>query len=133
MSDDETKSDSLPEVVSILARARDEVGKVIIGQREVIDSCLIAIFTGQHILLEGVPGVAKTLLVRTLAAVLGRDFGRIQFTPDLMPSDITGTNVFSIQEGAFRRRARLWRQDLRERQAFSAAPVFGQRAGHPDP
>jgi MoxR-like ATPase len=77
------------------------VGKVIIGQEDVIDFSLIAIFTGNHILVEGVPGVAKTLLVRTLARVLGAEFSRIQFTPDLMPSDITGTNIFNIQEGDF--------------------------------
>ncbi len=90
-----------PSVTEIMARARAEVGKVIIGQDRVVDFCLIAIFTGHHILIEGVPGVAKTLLVRTLAKVLGTDFSRIQFTPDLMPSDITGTNVFNLQEGSF--------------------------------
>ena len=74
-----------------LASARTEVAKVIIGQADVVDKCLIAIITGQHALIEGVPGVAKTLLVRTLAHVLGCSFARIQFTPDLMPADITGT------------------------------------------
>ncbi|HRQ91075.1 MAG TPA: AAA family ATPase, partial [Bacteroidia bacterium] len=92
---------ALQSVNEILSQARAEVGKVIIGQERVVDLCLIAIFTGNHILIEGVPGVAKTLLVRTLAKVLGSDFSRIQFTPDLMPSDITGTNVFNLQEGAF--------------------------------
>ncbi len=85
----------------ILARAKSETGKVIIGQQEVIERCLIAIFTGNHALVEGVPGVAKTLLVRTLARVLGCDFARIQFTPDLMPADITGTNVFNLQRNEF--------------------------------
>ena len=85
----------------ILAEAREEVGKVIIGQREVIDRALIVIFTGHHALIEGVPGVAKTLLVRTLARVLGCDFSRIQFTPDLMPADITGTNIFNLQKNEF--------------------------------
>lgn len=94
-------SDSANDVKDILAKARDEVAKVIIGQQKVVDYSLIAIFTGNHILLEGVPGIAKTLLVRTLAKVLGSDFSRIQFTPDLMPSDITGTNVFNLQEGQF--------------------------------
>lgn len=94
-------SDQNQSVKEILTRAREEVGKVIIGQENVIDHCLIAIFTGNHILIEGVPGVAKTLLVRTLAKVLGTEFSRIQFTPDLMPSDITGTNIFNLQEGAF--------------------------------
>lgn len=88
-------------VKDVLARSRAEVAKVIIGQQAVVDQCLIAIFTGNHILIEGVPGIAKTLLVRTLARVLGTDFSRIQFTPDLMPSDITGTNIFNLQEGAF--------------------------------
>ncbi|MEO0416685.1 MAG: MoxR family ATPase [Verrucomicrobiota bacterium] len=92
---------SVDAVKDILSRARAEVAKVIIGQEEVVDLSLIAIFTGSHILIEGVPGVAKTLLVRTLARVLGADFSRIQFTPDLMPSDITGTNIFNLQEGAF--------------------------------
>jgi MoxR-like ATPase len=84
-----------------LARARAEIAKVIIGQQEVIDLTLVAIFTNQHVLIEGVPGVAKTLLVRSLGHVLGCDFGRIQFTPDLMPADITGTNIFNLQRNEF--------------------------------
>ncbi len=97
----QTPNENADRIKDILNRARTEVAKVIIGQNEVVDYCLIAIFTGNHILVEGVPGVAKTLLVRTLAKVLGTDFSRIQFTPDLMPSDITGTNIFNLQEGAF--------------------------------
>ncbi len=85
----------------VLGRTRAEVAKVIIGQDAVVDRALIAILTNNHALIEGVPGVAKTLLVRTLALVLGCDFARIQFTPDLMPSDITGTNVFNLQQNAF--------------------------------
>ena len=85
----------------VLTNARSEVGKVIIGQNEVIDLSLICIFTGQHALVEGVPGVAKTLLVRTLARVLGCEFSRVQFTPDLMPADITGTSVFNLQSNEF--------------------------------
>ena len=85
----------------VLAQARHETGKVIIGQHDVIERALIAVFTGNHALIEGVPGVAKTLLVRTLAHVLGCDFARIQFTPDLMPADITGTNVFNLQRNEF--------------------------------
>ena len=84
-----------------LIRARQEVAKVIIGQNDVVDKALITIFTGHHALIEGVPGVAKTLLVRTLAHVLGCEFARIQFTPDLMPADITGTNVFNLQRNEF--------------------------------
>jgi MoxR-like ATPase len=93
--------ENLDQLKSLLAAARAEVSKVIIGQQDVVDKALIAIFTGQHALIEGVPGVAKTLLVRTLAHVLGADFDRIQFTPDLMPADITGTNVFDLQRNAF--------------------------------
>src|SRR5262245_48127193 len=85
----------------VLAQARHETGKVIIGQHDVIEKALIAIFTGNHALIEGVPGVAKTLLVRTLAHVLGSEFARIQFPPDLMPADITGTNVFNLQRNEF--------------------------------
>ncbi len=85
----------------VLTAARQEVGKVIIGQKEVVDRALICVFTGNHALVEGVPGVAKTLLVRTLAHVLGCSFARIQFTPDLMPADIVGTNVFNFQRNEF--------------------------------
>ncbi len=72
---------------------RNEVGKVIIGQDHVVDSLLLSIFTGGHCLLVGVPGLAKTLMVNTLARALGLSFSRIQFTPDLMPSDITGSEI----------------------------------------
>lgn len=91
----------LDKLKEILELARKEVGKVIIGQAEVVDMALIAIFTNHHALIEGVPGVAKTLLVRTLAHVLGSDFSRIQFTPDLMPADITGTNIWSMGKNEF--------------------------------
>ncbi len=89
------------QIKDVLTRARTEVSKVIIGQNDVVDKALIAIFTGHHALIEGVPGVAKTLLVRTLARVLGCEFNRIQFTPDLMPADITGTSVFNMQKNEF--------------------------------
>jgi MoxR-like ATPase len=72
---------------------RDQMGKVIVGQSEVIDQLLIALFSRGHCLLEGVPGLAKTLMISTLARCLSMDFSRIQFTPDLMPADITGTDV----------------------------------------
>ncbi|MBL9145631.1 MAG: MoxR family ATPase [Verrucomicrobiaceae bacterium] len=87
---------------TMLATARAEIAKVIIGQQSVIDHALIAIFTRNHVLFEGVPGTGKTLLVRTLAQVLGTDFGRVQFTPDLMPADITGTSVFNLKENEFK-------------------------------
>jgi MoxR-like ATPase len=92
---------NLDQLKTVLTQAKQETAKVIIGQQEVVEKALIAIFTGNHALIEGVPGVAKTLLVRTLAHVLGCDFARIQFTPDLMPTDITGTNVFNLQRNEF--------------------------------
>ncbi|HUA17443.1 MAG TPA: MoxR family ATPase [Bryobacteraceae bacterium] len=92
---------NLEKLMSLLERVRREVGKVIIGQTAVVDQALIVIFTGQHALIEGIPGIAKTLLARTLAHVLGSEFARIQFTPDLMPADITGTNVFNLQRNEF--------------------------------
>ncbi len=85
----------------ILADARAEIGKVIIGQKSVVDLALITIVTGNHALIEGVPGIAKTLLVRTLGRVLGCDAQRIQFTPDLMPADLIGTNVFNLKQNEF--------------------------------
>src|SRR5438034_2038871 len=101
MPEAEFMNANIDELRKTLARARQEVAKVIIGQNEVVDKALITIFTGHHALIEGVPGVAKTLLVRTLAHVLGCEFARIQFTPDLMPADITGTNVFNLQRNEF--------------------------------
>ena len=91
----------LESLKEVLGRVRDEVARVIIGQRDVVDLALVAIFTRQHALVEGVPGIAKTLLVRTLSHALGCDFARIQFTPDLMPADIIGTNVFDMRSGSF--------------------------------
>ena len=70
-----------------------EIGKVVVGQKEIVDQLLIALLCGGHVLLVGVPGLAKTLLISTLARALDLSFSRIQFTPDLMPSDITGTEV----------------------------------------
>lgn len=92
---------SLDRLKETLVRAREEIGKVLIGQKEVVDRALITIFTGNHALIEGVPGVAKTLLVRTIGRVLGCPSQRIQFTPDLMPADIIGTNVFNLQRNEF--------------------------------
>ena len=92
---------ALDELREILTRTRAEVAKVVIGQRLAVDLSLIAIFTNHHALVEGVPGVGKTLLVKTLAHTLGAVFNRIQFTPDLMPSDIIGTNIFNLQKNEF--------------------------------
>ncbi len=77
------------------------IRKVIIGQEDAIRYSLVVVLSNQHALIEGVPGLAKTLLARTLAAVLGSEFKRIQFTPDLMPADITGTSVFNLQRNEF--------------------------------
>ncbi len=94
-------NEKLEPTLAALAAARREVAKVIIGQQAAVELALITILTRQHALLEGVPGVAKTLLVRTLAHVLGAESGRVQFTPDLMPADITGTNIFNLQTNQF--------------------------------
>src|SRR5665213_2661734 len=80
-----------------------QVRQVIVGQDEVIDQVLVALFVGGHCLITGLPGTAKTLLVRTLAQALGLEFRRIQFTPDLMPSDITGTDIIEEEPGTGRR------------------------------
>jgi MoxR-like ATPase len=84
-----------------LERIYAQVARAVIGQREVVEHALVAVLARGHVLLEGAPGLGKTLLVRTLARVLGCETKRIQFTPDLMPSDVTGGNVFSQQRGAF--------------------------------
>ena len=84
-----------------LDRIRGEIARAVIGQEEVIEHTLIAVLARGHVLLEGAPGLGKTLLVRTLGRVLGCESKRIQFTPDLMPSDVTGGNVFNQQRGAF--------------------------------
>jgi MoxR-like ATPase len=94
-------NDNRDRLKETLTRARAEMAKVIIGQEEAVDMSLIVVFTGQHALVEGVPGVAKTLLVRTLAQILSCEFNRIQFTPDLMPADIIGTNIFNMKKNEF--------------------------------
>ncbi|MBN1865330.1 MAG: MoxR family ATPase [Victivallales bacterium] len=85
----------------LLDKARSEIAKVIIGQQRVIDFALISIMSRSHALVEGVPGIAKTLLVRTLGKVMRCETRRIQFTPDLMPADITGTNSFNLKDNQF--------------------------------
>src|SRR6266849_11210180 len=99
--EENTMTENMEKVKPALDSLKDEVGKVIIGQDDAIEKCLIVLLTGAHALVEGVPGVAKTLLTRTLASALGCEFARIQFTPDLMPADITGTNVFNLQRNEF--------------------------------
>ncbi|MFN0105266.1 MAG: AAA family ATPase [Bryobacteraceae bacterium] len=92
---------TLEQMQQALAVVRAEIHQVVIGQELAVEHALIAILCGQHALLEGVPGVAKTLLARTLAVVMGGSFQRIQFTPDLMPADITGTSIFNLQKNEF--------------------------------
>ena len=80
---------------------RNEIGKVIIGQQKMLDLLMIGLLCDGHILIEGVPGVAKTLTAKLIAKIIDVDFSRIQFTPDLMPSDVVGTSVFNPKEGDF--------------------------------
>ena len=82
-------------------QAREEMGKIIVGQKEMVDRLFIALLADGHILLEGLPGLAKTLAVNTLAKVIQCDFKRIQFTPDLLPADLIGTNIYNPKEGTF--------------------------------
>ncbi|RMG15825.1 MAG: MoxR family ATPase [Planctomycetota bacterium] len=88
-------------IADLLGALRREVGKVVVGHEEAVRLILIALVSEGHVLLEGVPGLAKTTLVRALAAALGLEFKRLQFTPDLMPSDIIGTQIFDFQTGKF--------------------------------
>ncbi len=85
-----------------IAPLREEVGRVIVGQKHLLDRLLIAMLTNGHVLLEGVPGLAKTLTLKTLASCISLRFKRLQFTPDMLPADIVGTMIYSPQDGAFR-------------------------------
>jgi MoxR-like ATPase len=93
MSESNITQQSIDRLNEAFSQIRDQMSQVIIGQNEVIEHLLIAMFSRGHCMLEGVPGLAKTLMISTLARCLSMDFARIQFTPDLMPSDITGTDV----------------------------------------
>ncbi|MCP4248528.1 MAG: AAA domain-containing protein, partial [bacterium] len=96
-------------------RVREEVGKAIVGQAEVVEGVLTCLFVGGHALLEGVPGLGKTYLIRSLAEALQLDFSRIQFTPDLMPADIIGTTIISEDP-----------QSGKKSFEFQKGPLFGQ-------
>lgn len=98
--------------VGKFAGLKNEIARVIVGQQEIVEGALLALMAGGHVLLEGVPGLGKTLLVRTLAETMGLKFARIQFTPDLMPADIVGTNIIIEGEGG----EKMFR--------FQAGPVF---------
>ncbi|HYY46945.1 MAG TPA: AAA family ATPase, partial [Candidatus Angelobacter sp.] len=84
------------------ARFKSEAQKAIVGQDEAIRLCALALIAQGHVLIEGVPGVGKTLLAKTIARLLSLKYGRIQFTPDLMPADIVGTSVYDLQSRNFR-------------------------------
>ena len=90
-----TDAETLDQIISGYSRIKSELGKTIIGQEDVIDEILISLFAGGHVLITGAPGLAKTLLVKSIAEIFDLQFSRIQFTPDLMPADITGTEVLS--------------------------------------
>jgi len=94
-------NDQVKENSVFIAALRAEMGKVIIGQKYLIDRLIIGLLANGHILLEGVPGLAKTLSVRTLAAAMNTDFQRIQFTPDLLPADLIGTQIYNPKDGNF--------------------------------
>ncbi|HTJ50636.1 MAG TPA: MoxR family ATPase [Cyclobacteriaceae bacterium] len=117
---EDQQEDQQPEVQSALQpgidllnqrvmQIKNEIGKVVVGQETVIDLLLAGIFTGGHILLEGVPGIAKTLTAKLVAKAVSVSFSRIQFTPDLMPTDVTGTTIFNVKTSEF---------------SFSKGPVF---------
>src|SRR5688572_14362770 len=97
------------------AELKAEIGKVVVGHSDVVEAVLVSLFAGGNVLLEGVPGLGKTLLVRTLAQTLSLPFSRIQFTPDLMPADVIGTNVVMEDPGTGRRKFE-----------FQRGPIFAQ-------
>ncbi len=103
MSDTEEAKASVEHFQKHIGALREEIGRVIVGHRDVVDGVLTCMLAGSHALLEGVPGLGKTMLVRTLAQAVGLDFSRIQFTPDLMPADIIGTTVIEETQGSGQR------------------------------
>ena len=103
MTDPATTESDIAQDVQALGRLRDAIGQAIVGQADVVEHLLIGLLAGGHCLLEGVPGLGKTLLVRTLGQALALDFRRIQFTPDLMPSDILGTEILEEDHGTGKR------------------------------
>ena len=101
MDTEETNQDLKKEHQHKITQVIEEVGKIVVGQKHMVNRLLIGLFTQNHILLEGVPGIAKTLTVNTLAKVLQLDFKRIQFTPDLLPADLVGTMIYNQKKAAF--------------------------------
>jgi len=115
MSDEKNVEQQCAEFRQMFEAIRGEVGRVIVGHEDIVDNVLISLFSGGHVLLEGVPGLGKTLLVRTLGSALSLEFRRIQFTPDLMPADIAGTNIVVEDQATGRREFQ-----------FQKGPIFGQ-------
>lgn len=101
MTTETLTEDSLRPFVDTFERMRARIGEVIVGQEELVFGLLVALFGGGHVLVEGVPGLGKTLVARSLAQASGASFKRIQFTPDLMPSDVTGSSIYDRQSGTF--------------------------------
>src|SRR5437763_8475541 len=112
----------------LLASLKTELARVIEGQEKVIESLMVALVAGGHVLIEGVPGVAKTLMARSLASALSATFSRIQFTPDLMPADITGVNMCEPGTGAFRFRPGPLFADIVLADEINRAPAKTQSA-----
>ncbi len=125
---DPAAREAIERIALTLQRVRDAVASRIVGQDDVIEETIVAFVARGHILLEGVPGTAKTLLVRTLAEVLGARFGRIQFTPDLMPSDITGVSVLQATTREFEFHAGPVFTDLLLADEINRAPAKTQSA-----
>jgi len=96
-----TVNEQVKDASAFAYRLREQIGTVIVGQRYLVDRLLIGLLTGGHILLEGVPGLAKTLAVKTLAQAIDASFRRIQFTPDLLPADVIGTMIYSPRDASF--------------------------------
>src|SRR5947208_3873797 len=101
---DESDLRAAEQLTRVYRQMTQQLGRVIVGQNEVLKQILIALFCQGHCIIEGVPGLAKTLMISSIAKLLSLQFGRIQFTPDLMPSDITGNEVLEEEEGTGRRR-----------------------------
>ncbi|WP_394583638.1 AAA family ATPase [Cytobacillus firmus] len=112
MSVTQEKEQQFAQAADIIARVRDEIQSFIVGQEEVVEQVLWSIFSGGHVLLEGLPGLGKTMLIKTIAEVLDLKFSRIQFTPDIMPSDITGTMLLQPDEAG------------RQTFSFHKGPIF---------
>ena len=101
MAQENTQSPEFQKVMSLLNACKEEVSKRVVGQKDVVEGILVSLLVGGHVLLEGVPGLAKTLLVKTISDISGLSFKRIQFTPDLLPADVTGTLVYQQGTGKF--------------------------------